>query len=216
MVLRDLDAWLASEAPAVVLRHDLHPLLLTRLACGAGGALWRDLRRLAVYQDSPKSALHGWLASTLADLEGELLELGCGLGGHDDERPVGLDLHWASLRRYPGRAVLGDALDPPFRAASFDAVLAINLLDSCRDPFLLLQQADALLRPGGTLVLSAPFHWRDEVTPPRSRLDPHQVQHFLEHQGYATDRSEVEWVLTPDPRTRTTHRCLTWIARRSR
>ena len=216
LVLRDLDAWLSAEAPALLRRTDLDPLLEARLSRGAGGVAWRDLRRRAASRPHPDSALAGWLAEVLRGLEGEILELGCGGGTHGDPRPVGVDLHWDSLRRYPGRKVLADALDPPFRGEAFDAVLAVNLLDSCRDPFLLLQQADALLRPGGTLVLVCPFHWREEVTAPADWLHPVQVQGFLDHRGHQGTRGEVEWILAPDERTTVHHRCLTWVTRRGR
>jgi len=214
MVLRDLDSWLQSEAPTILRRRDLDQPLDDFLAHGAGGVLWRDQQRMKVYANSPKSDLHTWLSQVLADLDGDLLELGCGIGAHDDTRVVGIDLHWSSLLRFPGRAILADALDPPFSGSTFDAVLAINLLDSCRDPFLLLQQADALLRPGGTLVLSSPFHWRDEITPPRNWLSPEQVQEFLLARGYHCQKAQHDWILQSGSRTTTLHRCVTWIGRR--
>lgn len=214
MVLRDLDSWLQSEAPTVLRRRDLDHRLDAFLARGAGGVLRRDQQRMDIYANSPKSDLHTWLSQVLADLDGELLELGCGIGAHDDARVLGIDLHWSSLLRFPGQAILADALDPPFGGSTFDAVLAINLLDSCRDPFLLLQQADALLRPGGTLVLSSPFHWQHEITPARTWLSPQQVQQFLLARGYHCQGAECDWILRADARTTTVHRCVTWIARR--
>ena len=216
LVLRDLDAWLAEEAPTLLCRQDLPAPLLARLAWGAGGTLWRDQQRLAIYHHSPDGPLHAWLRQVLVGLTGALLELGCGTGHHGDRRVIGLDLHWGSLRQHPGPRVLADALDPPFPGASFDAVLAINLLDSCRDPSLLLQQADALLAPGGTLVLASPFHWQEAVTPRTRWMQPEQVDAFLHARGYRLERGEADWTLALDERTSTTHRCATWIARRDR
>ncbi|MSP92795.1 MAG: methyltransferase domain-containing protein [Myxococcales bacterium] len=67
--------------------------------------------------------------------------------------------------------VCGTALDPPFRADTFAAIVAINVVDSVPDPWLLLQQAEAMLVDGGVLLLAAPWNWTDSVTPPACRLD---------------------------------------------
>ena len=58
--------------------------------------------------------------------------------------------------------VLADAHDPPFRMETFDSISALNVIDSSRYPLTLLGQADAMLKPGGTLLLSAPYCWSDK------------------------------------------------------
>ncbi len=75
-------------------------------------------------------------------------------------RPVGVRAGW----------VCGDVLDPPFEAEAFDVISALNVLDSVTDPFVMLGQCHALLVGGGGLVLSSPFAWRDEITPPGKRV----------------------------------------------
>jgi SAM-dependent methyltransferase len=72
-----------------------------------------------------------------------------------------------------GRAVtfaLADALNPPLPAESFDAVVALNLLDNVRVPSTLLGQIDALLRPGGTLVMSTPYAWDSALVDDGERI----------------------------------------------
>ena len=59
----------------------------------------------------------------------------------------------------------GDVLDPPLEAEQFQSVIASNLLDSVRDPLNTIGQAHALTAKGGLLTFSAPFAWREEVTP---------------------------------------------------
>jgi len=66
--------------------------------------------------------------------------------------------------------VVGNALDPPLFAAAADVVMALNLLDTVVEPLNLLGQLDAILRPGGLLVLASPFSWQDHVTPPEDQL----------------------------------------------
>ncbi len=65
----------------------------------------------------------------------------------------------------------GDALDPPFEAESFAAIICLNLVDSVSDPAVLLRQCEALLQPSGALVLASPWHWVDGITAPERRLD---------------------------------------------
>jgi SAM-dependent methyltransferase len=67
--------------------------------------------------------------------------------------------------------ICGNALDPPFVAESFAAILCLNLLDSVADPWVLLGQCEALLRPGGSLLLSSPYHWDGTVTPPEGQIE---------------------------------------------
>lgn len=64
--------------------------------------------------------------------------------------------------------VQGDVLDPPFPAESFAAVAALSLLDTIPDPVGALGQLDALLAPGGLLLLATPWSWDARVTPPAS------------------------------------------------
>jgi SAM-dependent methyltransferase len=68
----------------------------------------------------------------------------------------------------PVRFVQGDILAPPFPAESFAAVVAVSLLDTVHDPLVALGQLDALLAPGGLLLLATPWQWEPTVTPPDS------------------------------------------------
>jgi len=228
IVLADLDAWLQSEGPALLRRSDLEPPLLERLCLGAGGVLARDMARVQTYLDASDSPLQRWARSLLDESGGPALDpsgsaaldpsgsaaldLGCGVGS-GDERVLGLDLHWASLQKARGPVVLADALNPPFLARSFELVLALNLLDSCRDPGLMLQQALALVAPGGRLALASPFHWQESVTPRSLWLRPEQVEDFLRAQSVELTRGEAEWSLSLGPRSEIRHRCVTWLVR---
>ncbi len=67
-------------------------------------------------------------------------------------------------------ACLGDALEPPVVPGVADVVVALNLLDNVPDPLVLLTALDAMLKPGGLLILASPFAWRDELTAPEAQL----------------------------------------------
>lgn len=66
----------------------------------------------------------------------------------------------------PIRLVQGDIASPPFEAESFPVVIAMSLLDTMHDPIFALGQIDALLAPGGVLIVGNPYHWEPDVTSP--------------------------------------------------
>jgi len=108
------------------------------------------------------------LAASLPLPPASVVDLGCGTGslsvllaraGH---RVQGLDVSARMLDAARRKAaeqgvdaafVRGDASRPPFRAASFDVVLARHVLWALPDPGDALAQWLALLRPSGRLVL---------------------------------------------------------------
>ena len=65
---------------------------------------------------------------------------------------------------------VGSALDPPLKPECAQIVAAINLLDNVAEPLNLLGQMDALLQPGGLMLLASPFHWQEAITPAAEQL----------------------------------------------
>jgi putative 4-mercaptohistidine N1-methyltranferase len=60
----------------------------------------------------------------------------------------------------------GDAEALRESLGSFDVVLAANLVDRLREPFKFLDRAASLVRSGGQLVITSPYTWLEEYTPP--------------------------------------------------
>jgi len=107
--------------------------------------------------------LHALMGSR--EPRGRILDLGCGLGGvlRDFEPGAacfGTDRSAYALRvcRNKGRAafVRADLLSPPFRAGSFDTVVALDVIEHLEDDVAFLRAAAALLTPGARLVVAAP------------------------------------------------------------
>jgi len=65
---------------------------------------------------------------------------------------------------------VADAYDPPLYRGTADVVLAANVLDTVDRPLALVAAIDALLAPGGLMLLTSPFAWNEEITPPEEAL----------------------------------------------
>jgi SAM-dependent methyltransferase len=63
-----------------------------------------------------------------------------------------------------------DAANPPFPSATFGTAVALNLLDCVPAPRALLEALARLLSPGGTAILSTPYDWSPQATPPTAWL----------------------------------------------
>jgi len=104
----------------------------------------------------------------------------------------------------------GDALDPPLVPRAYQRVVALNLLDSVRDPLQLLGVCDALCEPGGELIVSSPYAWQTSITELDKQLggaDPAAalVAHLTP--GYTIeDEAELAWTLRRDSRSEVTYR----------
>jgi 5-histidylcysteine sulfoxide synthase/putative 4-mercaptohistidine N1-methyltranferase len=68
----------------------------------------------------------------------------------------------------------GDACALPLHLKNFDAVLLANTLCRLADPIACLERmqgSNALVKPGGTLVMTTPFSWLEAYTPKSRWLD---------------------------------------------
>lgn len=106
------------------------------------------------------------------DPEARVLDLGCGAGAFTaalaaaGARPVGADVAEAAVRRAREREPgLDFRLVPtdgplPFADAEFDAVWASEVIEHVADTGGWLSEVRRVLRPGGLLLLTTPYHGR--------------------------------------------------------
>ena len=99
--------------------------------------------------------------------EARVLDVGSGTGSNlrmlreiGFRRVVGLDLSEAALRcchaKQLGSVQRADVCALPFRDASFDLVLATDVLEHVRDEARAVAELHRVLRPGGALVATVP------------------------------------------------------------
>ena len=209
ILVSDLEPWFQSQGSMVLLRTDL-PSSLYDVLLQLPGPLRDAQKQLYRYLSAPKSQLHQWVHQKLQKQSGDIVDLGCGIGLHTRQDILGVDLNWTLLQRYPGSKLVADMLSPPFSSKSMDCILLLNVLDSCRSPFLLMQQVDALLKENGTLLFSSPFAWNDTVTEPKEQVSPEWVRLFWEQRGYTIEEQECEWFVQASPRSCTRYQALAW------
>lgn len=221
LIFKDFRAFLSSEGPVVLARRDLGELgALFRFH--SGGALRRLEEQLRSYWASQEGELQSWLRERVGSLEGEVLEAGCGLG--ISPRSIGMDYSFGMLQESCcERKLCADLGMPPFAAERFDAIVLANVLDSCSDPGLILAQVDALLRPGGTLLLCCAFAFSEDVTPVESWFEEEALLAALGGEqpffGYMLPYTleevrECSWPLQRRPRERVEFRSLCLVARK--
>lgn len=96
---------------------------------------------------------------------GWLLDLGCGEQPHRDlfshvEHYIGLDLPASGPAD-----VYGDGMALPFQDAVFNMVLCSQVLEHVPEPSGLMAEVARVLKPGGTLLLTAPQTWGLHMEP---------------------------------------------------
>jgi SAM-dependent methyltransferase len=161
-------------------------------ANAAGGGYWQVFTDPAFIARSRLRRAVGALAGRLAlGGRGTWLDLGCGSRPYealfDVERYFGLDVV-ASGHPEAGKRpdLFFDGRRLPVRSASVDGVLCTQVLEHTADPAGLLGEAWRVLKPGGALILTAPFVWEEHEQPyDFFRFTDPGLRHLLAQCGFA-------------------------------
>jgi SAM-dependent methyltransferase len=122
---------------------------------------------------------------------GVLVDIGCGLCPYHKlftpyiRHYIGVDYppHQGITARIDGM-IHADSLFMPLRDASVDTVLSTQVLEHVPDPTQMLGEARRILRPGGILIMTAPFVWAEhEVPRDFYRYTSYGLRHLLTHVG---------------------------------
>jgi SAM-dependent methyltransferase len=156
-----------------------------------------------------------WVQRTAApSVAPRILDIGCGTGFNMEqlralgyERVCGLDLSTDALRFCRSRRltalVQGDATHGPFRSASFDLVLALDLIEHVEDDVTALRELWSMLKPGGSLIVFTPafqFLWshQDELSHHFRRYTATSLRRRLTESGFAVRKlSYANTILFP-------------------
>jgi len=115
---------------------------------------------------NPEMALYPELQKAIAEkLPGPVLDLGCGVISYmrGSVRPLyqcdllahyyGQFFDYQAHGEEKPQAIAGESLLEAFGAGFFSLINISNALDHCQDPALVMDQAEACLIPGGTLIV---------------------------------------------------------------
>lgn len=128
------------------------------------------------------------LCSQLRKLSGSIVDIGCGYMPYKSlvlnhaERYIGLDLKGNDYGKpdleWDGRAI-------PLADNSMDGALAMEVLEHCPEPELVLREALRVLKPGGLLFLTVPFLWPLHSVPnDEYRYTPFALERSLRNSGF--------------------------------
>ena len=158
--------------------------------------------------------------STLTNLDGAALDLGCSSGyaafllAKKFAFVIGVDLSFSfisearrrmtSLRQGNLDFVVADCIMPPFLPNKFDLVIALNIIEFM-DAEQLLDSIHRLLKEDGEVAFSSPYDYnRTQLV---NRVNPQSFRQLLQRSGfrigskYITGESFLPWTLKINERT---------------
>ncbi|HEY1536785.1 MAG TPA: class I SAM-dependent methyltransferase [Polyangiaceae bacterium] len=159
-------------------------------------------RRAANFVDLQWTLVIRALESVAPLARGRLLDVGCGDKPYLEifepyvSQYLGVEheasfRHTTSATRTRGPDVLYDGKRLPFADGEFDTVLSVQTLEHTPEPQALLREMARVLRPGGVLLLTAPFSFRLHEQPhDYFRYSPHGLRVLCAEAGLLVERCE--------------------------
>ena len=145
--------------------------------------------RLRCFVDLQLGTIWTFLGPRLADLRGDMLDVGCGEMPYRSFLPpavryTGIDVPQASafMMQGNGDVISFDGYSIPFPDASFDTVVCTEVLEHSPEPSALIAEMKRVLRPGGTLIATVPFSARVHYAP----YDFHRFSRYALDRMFAT------------------------------
>lgn len=120
--------------------------------------------------------------------KGYLLDLGCGNKPYAEwyqplaERTIGCDVVQSDLNKVD---VLCEATNLAFDTNTFDTVFCSQVMEHVYEHAQLLAEANRVLQPGGTIILTVPFCWELHEEPyDFFRFTKHALQNLFTEAGF--------------------------------
>jgi SAM-dependent methyltransferase len=131
-----------------------------------------------------------------------ILDAGCGTGQmlkHLEKLgdAIGIDSSAEAISFAQSRGVKklvrGSITDVPFPEATFDCIVALDVIEHVDDDFGILQSLHEVLKPGGRLIITVPAYkllWseHDEINHHKRRYTAPDLRRLIEQAGFSVDR----------------------------
>jgi SAM-dependent methyltransferase len=143
--------------------------------------------------------VHNWMITRInrrmierfaSRLTGDLLDVGCGskpyeaIIGPRVSSYTGME-HPATQHPSDRVDVWGDATSLPFKGATFDSLVALQVLEHISEPERAVSEFFRVLRPDGTAVITTPFMWGIHEAPrDYYRYTRYGLEYLLERAGF--------------------------------
>lgn len=131
-----------------------------------------------------------------------ILDIGCGTGAMStrlsrwgdvisaDFSPVALSY---SRKRRLNKLCAADAMHLPFKDASFDLIVSLDILEHLPDDHAAMKELYRVLKPGGRLISTVPAYtslWsgHDEALMHQRRYVAREIKRLVEHEGLHIER----------------------------
>lgn len=104
------------------------------------------------------------------ELKGKLMDFGCGSKPYENlftvDSYTGVDVEQSGHNhRHSKIDVFYNGASLPFENETFDSVFSSEVLEHLFQPDTLLKEINRVLKPGGKLLLTAPFGWNEHEMP---------------------------------------------------
>jgi SAM-dependent methyltransferase len=140
-----------------------------------------------------RKELHREMAHFAPNLNGRLLDVGCGSKPYRELFPyasdyIGLEYD-TPVNRVAKRAdYFYNGNTFPFDALSYDGVICNQVLEHVFNPDQFLQEIFRVLKPGGKLLMTVPFVWDEHEQPwDYARYSSFGLRSLLERNGFIVD-----------------------------
>lgn len=134
------------------------------------------------------------LENSLSNLNGDLLDIGCGkmpykdyiLKHSDVNTYIGLDIENAlEYDKAIKPDFIWNGLDMPFNDESFNCAIGTEVLEHCPEPENVLKEVYRVLKPEGIFFFTVPFLWNlHEVPHDEYRFTPFSLERHLKNSGF--------------------------------
>ena len=151
--------------------------------------------------------LHNWLIYRFRDkflsksaplYKGDLYDFGCGEAPFKPffeqycKQYVGVD--WAGSFHDTKADIAADLNKPiPIEDNQADTIISISVLEHLCEPQNMLNEAHRILKPGGAIILQAPWQWMVHEAPyDFFRYSPYGLEHMFKKAGFSDIQIEAE------------------------